>query len=70
MEARTAAMGILPIKVTVHGVSSSGIPPQGTGNSRKPIEGGDLKLVACKLGRLHLGNIIKLPGSTRRKFKS
>jgi hypothetical protein len=39
-----------PVKVTSHGAISSGIPPQGASSYSKPMEGGDLKLVAFKVG--------------------
>jgi hypothetical protein len=55
----------IPIKVTSQGASSSGTSPQRAINSIKPMEGGDLKLVASKVGRLHLGKT-KLSGSIRR----
>jgi hypothetical protein len=37
---------------------SYGIPPQGASSSSKPMEGGDLKLVASKVGRIHLGKSV------------
>jgi hypothetical protein len=58
----------LPIKDTSQGTSSTGIPPQGASNYSKPMEGGDLKLVASKVVRLHLGKN-KLFGSTMRAQK-
>jgi hypothetical protein len=49
------------IKVTFHGASSYDTPPQDDSNSSKPMEEGDLKLLASKIGRLHLGKT-KLSG--------
>jgi hypothetical protein len=51
----------------MEGDSISGIPAQQYSKHAilEPVEEGDLKLVVCKIGRLHLGKS-KLSASTRR----
>jgi hypothetical protein len=58
----------LPINVTYQEASSSDILSQGSSSSSKPTEGENLKLVASKVGMLHL-EMIKLYVSDRRKLK-
>jgi hypothetical protein len=53
----------------MEGASSSGIPPQGATNSSKPMEEVDIKLVASKVSKLHLGKA-KLSENTTRNPKS
>jgi hypothetical protein len=52
----------------MEGGSNSGIPPQTASNTSKAMEGGELKPVDSKKGRLHLGKI-NLSGSARSKPK-
>jgi predicted extracellular nuclease len=52
----------------MEGASRSGIPPQAARNSSKPMAGGELKIVASNVGRLHLEKT-KLSASARREPK-
>jgi hypothetical protein len=58
----------LKVDSSLQGTSSSGILPQGTGGSSKPVDEADLQHVASQVGRLHLA-MIKLPGRVRKKLK-
>jgi hypothetical protein len=55
-------------RIVSQGTSSSGIPLQGASSSIKHTEGGVLKLVVSKVGRLNLKKT-KLSGSARRKLE-
>jgi hypothetical protein len=51
--------------------NGSGIPPQRAGSSRKPVDEGDLRYVACKVDMLYLAQIkcLEIPEGSLKSQK-